>query len=221
MNVKNIKQRLNSIAYVRSLMVLLLSLGLVSCANQQNMPLKNGDKSVVLVLMQTSYGEMQIELYADKAPITVANFLRYVDQNAYDGGFFYRVVRQDNDKGNPKITVIQGGANKKFVPFEPIGFESTKQTGINHLDGTLSMARLGPNTATTDFFICVGAQPALDFGAKRHTDGLGFAAFGRVVKGMDVARQINQVKGSNATDDPYLAGQMLAKPVIIQSVKRL
>ena len=221
MKIKPLKKLINSVAYAKVLLVFLITLGLASCVNLQKNAAHLDNKSSIFVLMQTSYGAMKIELYADKAPVSVANFLRYIDAGAYADGTFYRVVRHDNDKGSPKITVIQGGADKDFTQFSPIKFESTQQTGIKHLDGTLSMARLGPDTTTSDFFICVGAQPALDFGAKRHSDGLGFAAFGRVVKGMDIARRINQSTEAQPTDDPYLAGQMLSNPVVIQSIKRL
>ena len=207
--------------YTRYLLVLWMIFGLSACANIGKESLNNTQSQSIFVLMQTSMGDMKIELYADAAPISVANFLQYVDKGAYTDGSFYRVVRRDNDKGNPKITVVQGAANEQFTEFAPIELESTQQTGIKHLDGTLSMARLGPNTATHEFFVCIGAQSGLDFAAKRHPDGLGFAAFGRVVEGMDVARRINQIRAAKATDDPYLAGQLLAQPVIIQSVKRL
>ena len=195
--------------------------GLASCASYNKTASKSHQKQSIFVLMQTSMGDMKIELYAGAAPISVANFLQYVDKGAYSDGSFYRVVRRDNDKGNPKITVVQGAANKVFTEFAPIELESTQQTGIKHLDGTLSIARLGPHTATHEFFICIGAQPGLDFAAKRHPDGLGFAAFGRVIEGMDVARRINQIREAKVTDDAYLAGQLLAHPVIIESIKRL
>lgn len=221
MHSENPNKLINSVSYGKRLLMCLMMFGLILCADQSKIPAKIDEKSSVFILMQTSFGAMHIELYVDRAPISVANFLRYVDAGAYANGSFYRVVRHDNDKGNPKIAVIQGRADTAFTEFAPIEFESTKQTGIRHLDGTLSMARLGPNTATTEFFICVGPQPALDFGAKRHTDGLGFAAFGRVIKGMDVARRINQSTDSQPTDDRYLAGQMLANPVVIESIVRL
>ena len=170
--------------------------------------------------METSLGEVEIALFHSQAPITVSNFLRYIDSGSYTNGNFYRVVRKDNDNGNPKITVIQGDVADTKQQFDPIAFESTKQTGILHLDGTLSMARLGPDTATSAFFICVGPQPALDFGGKRNPDLQGFAAFGRVTKGMEIVRKINQSRDAKATEDPYLAGQMLKHPVVILSMQR-
>lgn len=177
--------------------------------------------SPVKVIMSTSMGDIEIELYQQQAPVTVDNFLRYVDANVYNGGTFYRVVRADNDNGNPQITVIQGDVVKDGKQWPAIELETTKQTGVKHLDGTLSMARNGLVTATSSFFICVGSQPSLDFGGKRVGDGMGFAAFGRVVKGMDVVRRINEIKQAKAEEDPYLKGQMLAHPVVIRSAKRL
>lgn len=148
------------------------------------------------VLIRTSLGSMEVEIDTVKAPTTAQNFLRYVDQGAYRGGRFHRTVRHDNQpEDKVKIEVIQGGLDSLRVKdFPPIPLERTSQTGLSHQDGTISMARDGPDTATSDFFICVGNQPALDFGGKRNPDGQGFAAFGRVVRGMDVVRQIQTAR---------------------------
>jgi peptidyl-prolyl cis-trans isomerase A (cyclophilin A) len=148
------------------------------------------------VLIRTSLGSMEVEVDTVKAPSTAQNFLRYVDQGAYRGGRFHRTVRQDNQPENKvKIAVIQGGLDSLRVKdFPPIPLERTSQTGLSHQDGTISMARDGPDTATSDFFICIGNQPALDFGGKRNPDGQGFAAFGRVVRGMDVVRLIQTAR---------------------------
>ena len=153
-----------------------------------------------------------VELYPDKAPITVANFLRYVDADLYSNGSFFRVTNPGNEATRDvKIEVIQGGkGNGK--DFDPIEIETTEKTGILHKNGTLSMARSEPNTATNSFFICVNAQPALNFGGKRNTDGYGFAAFGKVIKGMDIVRKIQSGKSKN---------QRLIKPVIIKSIKKI
>lgn len=149
------------------------------------------------VVLQTDAGEIEVEVDAAKAPVTVANFLKYVNGGFYDGGVFHRSVRitPDNQPNSAvKIAVIQGGPSpaRAKEAFPPITLERTSQTGLLHKDGVISMARVGPDTATGDFFICVGDQPELDFGAKRNPDGQGFAAFGRVVRGMDVARRIHQ-----------------------------
>jgi peptidyl-prolyl cis-trans isomerase A (cyclophilin A) len=167
--------------------------------------------------IETSLGNIEIELYPQHAPLTVANFVRYIQAGAFTGGRFYRVVRLDNDNGSPKIEVVQGGANPDFIEFAPIALETTEQTGLKHLDGTLSMARGAPDTATSEFFICIGEQPALDKGALRNPDGQGFAAFGRVISGMDVVKAIHQIRDAQEVEDAYVKGQMLAEPVKIIS----
>lgn len=166
----------------------------------------------------TNVGDMNIELYTQQAPITVANFVRYIQAGAYEGGSFYRVVRLDNDNGSPKIDVIQGGANPDFTEFDPIVLEDTEQTGIHHTDGVLSMARGEPNSATQAFFICIGDQPALDKGALRNPDGQGFAAFGRVISGMEIVKLIHQNRDAIEVDDAYIQGQILSEPVTILKI---
>jgi len=149
-----------------------------------------------------------------RATASARNFLRYVDAGRYRGGAFHRTVTTspDNQPGKSvKIDVVQAGA-APGKDFPPVALERTRDTGLAHVDGTLSMARDGPDTATSDFFVCVGAQPALDFGGKRNPDGQGFAAFGRVVSGMDVIRRIH---GAPAK------GQSLAPPVRILEAARL
>ena len=177
------------------------------------------------VQINTSVGNITVELYADKAPVTVANFLRYVDDKRYDNGSFYRVVRMDNQATSPvKIEVIQGGVHddsSKIMP--PIAQETTNKTGILHLDGTISLARGKPESGASEFFICINPQPELDFGGKRNPDGQGFAAFGKVTKGMEIVRKIQQGEtgtpgATNAYSNPK---QLLLKPVVIKSVRRV
>ena len=136
--------------------------------------------AVVRVMLATSLGNIELELYPDKAPLTVANFLRLVDGGYLEGGSFYRSVSPENDHGSPVIAVIQGGIGDAPSPFAPIAHESTAATGLLHLNGSISMARAAVGTASSEFFICIGDQPALDFGAMRNPDGQGFAVFGRV-----------------------------------------
>lgn len=186
-----------------------------SLAVEQNLGLIATQKAVI----NTDLGRIEIALYGNDAPITVENFIRYIQAGAYSHGRFYRVVRLDNDNGSPQIEVIQGGANPEFKRFEAIPLETTKQTGIKHLDGMLSMARGAPNTATSEFFICVGAQPALDFEAQRNPDGQGFAAFGRVINGMQIVKKIHQIRKALVVDDDYVKGQVLAQPVVINDIK--
>lgn len=145
------------------------------------------------VLIQTALGDIEVELDAKRAPLTVKNFLRYVHEGYYSDGSFHRTVTPTNQPDNQvKIEVIQAAANpakqKEFSP--PITLERTRDTGLKHVDGTITMARDGPDTAQDEFVICLGDQPSLDFGGKRNPDGQGFAAFGQVVKGMEIARKI-------------------------------
>ena len=168
----------------------------------------------VRVLIKTELGDIEVELEAAKAPQTVANFLKYVDGRFYDGGVFHRTVTPKNQPDNKvKIEVVQAGINPKKMKdeFSPIKLERTKDTKLRHKDGTISMARDGPDTATSDFFICIGDQPELDFGGQRNPDGQGFAAFGRVTSGMDVVKKIQAAKAD---------GQTLTPAVKILSVRR-
>jgi peptidyl-prolyl cis-trans isomerase A (cyclophilin A) len=145
------------------------------------------------ILIRTEVGDIEVRVDPVRAPMTTANFLKYVKGGFYDGGRFHRTVKMDNQPNNKVlIEVIQGGINpeKRDGAFPPIELERTHVTGLAHRDGTISMARGGPDTATSDFFICIGDQPSLDFGGKRNPDGQGFAAFGRVVRGMEVVKKI-------------------------------
>ena len=174
----------------------------------------------VRVTMATSLGQIELELYPEKAPVTVENFLRLVDGGHLEGGTFYRVVSPKNDNGSPVISVIQGGIGDAESPFPPIAHETTAVTGMPHLDGSISMARAEVGTATTEIFICIGDQPALDFGATRNADGQGFAVFGQVVSGMDVVRAIHESPADAPTDDAYVQGQILEEPVVISEIRR-
>ena len=178
------------------------------------------DDATVRTIMSTDLGDIEIDVYVDKAPISAANFLQLVDGAHLDGGTFYRVVSYENDKGSPKIEVIQGGLNVEEGPFPPIEHETTEQTGILHTDGVISMARGDVGTASTEFFIVIGDQPALDYGEGRYQDEQGFAAYGKVVSGMDVVRAINESPADGPADSDYTKGQMLTEPVAIISVKR-
>ena len=173
------------------------------------------------VALRTSEGDIVIELYSDKAPITANNFLRHLDEGFYDGSSFYRTVTIENDNGTPKIEVIQGGIGDRIKPFSAIKHESTDITGLSHIDGTISMSRYEVDTATSDFFICIGDQKGLDFGGTRNSDGLGFSAFGRVISGMDIVRKINLLPSEKKTENIYVQGQMLNNPVVIYKAERL
>lgn len=185
---------------MKKLILLIIVIAFISCTKKNNPH----------ILITTGMGDIEAELFVDKAPLTANNFLKYVDSSRYNNGLacFYRIVRLDNQPDKPiKIEVIQGGFGKdsliEIYQFSPIKHETTKETGILHTDGVLSMARMEPGTASSEFFICVGDEPELDFGGKRNPDGQGFAAFGKVVKGMDVVRKIQKLKDRDQyLDDP-------------------
>ena len=184
--------------------VLLLTFLMVSYARE----------TIIPISMETELGPIQLELYPDRAPITVSNFLRYVDENRYEDFHFYRVVHMENQPDNDvKIEVIQGGLGFDKHPMElpTIVHETTDKTGIRHLNGTLSMARLEPGTASSEIFICINDQPELDYSGKRNPVGQGFAAFGKVISGMDVIRKIQLLPETK---------QMLDKVVKVNSIQR-
>ena len=167
-----------------------------------------------LVSIETRYGNIIVELYKNKAPISVNNFLKYVDKGLYKNSSFYRTVKMNNQPHNRyKIEVIQGGLGDdttKMLP--PIKHESTKETGILHKNGVISYARNAPGSETSEFFICIGDQPELNYGGKRNPDSQGFAAFGKVIKGMNIVREI-QLQPSS--------GQMLKPRVKIFNIVRV
>lgn len=173
------------------------------------------------VVLETVLGDIIVEVYPDRAPASAGSFLAFVDAGLYESATFYRTVRRDNDRGEPVIEVIQGGLTGDDEPLPPVPHESTKDTGLRHTDGALSLARAEPGTASgAAFFICIGDQPALDFGGTRNADGLGFAAIGRVVEGMDVVRAIHAQPADAPTDFAYFEGQLLTEPVRILGARR-
>lgn len=197
---------------LHSLHRLLAGLALLACGTASS--LSDEPTKAVRVRIETDAGAIVVELDAAKAPATAANFLRYVDGSFYDGGGFHRTVKPDNQPDNRvKIEVIQAGINRGQVgkEFAPIKLERTRDTKLAHKDGTISMARDGPDSATADFFICIGDQPELDFGGKRNPDGQGFAAFGKVIQGMDVVKKIQAAPAR---------GQLLNPPIKISKVRR-
>jgi peptidyl-prolyl cis-trans isomerase A (cyclophilin A) len=175
------------------------------------------------VRVQTELGDIVLELDAKRAPNTTANFLKYVDAGHYDGGTFHRTVKMDNQPESPvKIEVIQAGvaADKAKQGFPAIALERTSVTGILHKDGVVSMARGTPDSATSGWFITINDQSSLDFGGARNPDGQGFAAFGRVVSGMDVVRKI-QAAPSSTNMSTNAEAQRLTPPIKIVKVSRL
>ena len=177
------------------------------------------------VQLDTPVGAIVLEIDTEAAPITGAHFLALVDDGVFDAGAsFYRVVTLENQPTSPvKIEVIQGGLGSAREPVVPmVAHEDTRQTGLRHTDGALSMARLAPGSASSEFFICVGDQPELDHGGRRNPDGQGFAAFGRVVEGMAVVRAIQGQRTRPAPEGAEdFDGQQLLRPVTISSLRRL
>jgi peptidyl-prolyl cis-trans isomerase A (cyclophilin A) len=171
------------------------------------------------VAIQTDHGAFVLELADDKAPITAGNFLRYVDTGRYDGSTLYRASRAG---GTASTGLIEGGLQNdpaKLLP--PITHESTAQTGLRHIDGTISMARDAVGTATADYFICVGPSSYLDANPSQPGDNAGYAAFGQVVDGMDVVRAILMLPTGGVARNPVMQGQILDPPVSVASMKRL
>jgi peptidyl-prolyl cis-trans isomerase A (cyclophilin A) len=158
-----------------------------------------------VVTIETELGSIEVEIYKDKAPLSASNFLKHVDEGVYKNAYFYRTVRLNNQPDNKiKIEVIQGGTGDDADKYPPIQHETTKETGILHKDGTMSYARNEPGSATTEFFICIGDQPELDYGGKRNPDRQGFAAFGKVIKGMDIVRRIHEAKADGQSLKPAI-----------------
>jgi peptidyl-prolyl cis-trans isomerase A (cyclophilin A) len=188
--------------HVRGLaLFLLISVICLRCAD------KAPSTTNPLVVIETNYGDIYVELYPKQAPITVAAFLKYVDSGYYKNSSFYRVLTEENQSSESfKSELIQGGIwetkNKLVANLPGIPHENTSKTGILHKNGIISLARTDTGTASTEFFICIGDQHGLDSGGKRNPDGQGFAAFGKVLKGMDVVRKIHQQPEYQENLDP-------------------
>ena len=167
--------------------------------------------SLPRVQMETSAGRIVIEVETEKAPITAANFLKYVDERRFDGTSFYRAMQ-----AGPGAGLVQGGTNndpERTLP--PIAHEPTTVTGLSHVDGAVSMARYDPGTATGDFFVSVGPTPSYDAGRPFSIDDHGFAVFGRVVYGMEVVRAILTAPTSPTEGEGFMRGQMLEPKITI------
>ena len=189
---------------------------LAASASAQTAPAAPG---AVRVALDTADGPILVEVYPDKAPITAGNFLRYVDEKRFDGATFYRASKVPNA---PEYGLVQGGVqNDPKRVLRPIAHEPTTKTGLSHVNGAISMGRTDPGTATSDFFICVGDMTYMDADPKQPGDNLGFAAFGKVVEGMDTARKILAEPTSQTAGVGVMKGEMLAKPVKIISARRV
>ncbi len=187
-----------------------------AAASTAETPAAAAAPATVDVILHTALGDIRVALETQRAPLTAANFLRYVDQKRFDNITFYRGVKVGDDG---MYGLVQGGlkGNPKLV-LKPVAHEPTTVTGLSHLDGTLSMARRDPGTATADFFIVVGDLTTLD----ATPDGAdpGYAAFGRVTMGMDIVHQMLELPRSQGAGDGSMKGQMLAEPVKVLSVRR-
>jgi peptidyl-prolyl cis-trans isomerase A (cyclophilin A) len=192
---------------------------LLTLALIQGQPTEPAPK-LVAVMIQTELGALEVEVDVAHAPLTAANFLGYVDKKFYDGGVINRSVRPDNTtRRDVEIQVIQFQSDtaRKHELGPAIPLERTNVTGIKHEDGVLSMARSGPDTATSSFFITIGKQPDLDFGGRRNADGQGFGAFGRVASGMDIVKKIQASR--TGTGGAY-GTETLEPPIRIISATR-
>ena len=169
------------------------------------------------VAIETNHGVILVELEAKRAPITSANFLRYVDAKKYDGGAFFRAVRTP---GAPKAGTIVGEPNPRSHPYPPIVHESTTTTGLRHRTGTLSLGRFAPGSATATFFICTSVEPSFDAHPGAKGDNLGFAAFGQVVQGMAAVQRILASPTNGKSPFPDQKGQWLDPSVPIVSMQR-
>jgi peptidyl-prolyl cis-trans isomerase A (cyclophilin A) len=193
----------------------LLGLPVIAALGAGSVPAVAG--TTVRTRVETALGAFVIEVDPVVAPLTVANYLAYVDGHHLDGGSVYRIVTLANQAPETryKIEVIQWGMNRKDDQpdvFPPIAHETTRDTGLRHLDGTVSMARNVPGSASAEFFICIGDQPELDFGGRRNPDGQGFAAFGRVVDGQAVVHALFKQAGPQ---------QFLPQPIPVRAVTRI
>ena len=198
----------NYLAYMRmkwhtTLIVMMLVSGLYA------QPVERKEK----IIIKTELGDIHAKIDLKRAPVTSSNFLRYIDAGLFDSACFYRVVRTDNQPdNNVLIEVIQGGQyEEEERGFSSIAHETTALTGIRHRNGTISMARAEPGSATSEFFICIGNQSELDYGGRRNPDLQGFAAFGKVTRGMKVVKRIHSIN---------TPGQYLDKPVVILEIIR-
>ncbi|MBU1012810.1 MAG: peptidylprolyl isomerase [Bacteroidetes bacterium] len=170
-------------------------------------------QKTISCVIKTEFGDIFIELYPEQAPVTVSNFMRYVDNDLYRNTKFFRVCTPENEaERDIKIQVIQVDEISAEKMFDPIPIETTQQTKLLHKNGTLSMARAEPNSAQCSFSIIINDQPELDFNGKRNPDGQGFAAFGQVTKGMDIVLKIQTQANVN---------QILVKPILIYNIQRM
>jgi peptidyl-prolyl cis-trans isomerase A (cyclophilin A) len=169
-----------------------------------------------IVVLETRAGLIEITVFPEKAPVSAGDFLRYVDEKLYDNQGFYRTVHAQNDPRNMGMSLIQGGRLDKEIVYGPIAHELTTETGISNADGAVAIARLAPGTGSAAyFFINIGNNDFLDTGGTRNPDGHGYATFGRVTKGLEVARDIQNMETVPDEGETVTPGQTLKTPVTI------
>ncbi|NNC38505.1 MAG: peptidylprolyl isomerase [Acidimicrobiales bacterium] len=180
-----------------------------------------GDARLTQVVLETELGDIEVEVYNERAPISSADFLYYVDNGLYDGEGFYRAVRPEIDPRGLGMQIIQGGLLGLESVTASIDHETTQMTGLSHVDGAVSIARDEPGTGSAAyFFISIGDNSSLDFGGARNPDGQGYAVFGQVTKGMDVVRAIQQRETEGPSGNEVTQGQFLTEPVNIIKAER-
>lgn len=173
------------------------------------------------VVLETDLGKIEIEVYPEKAPLSSADFLYYVDEGLYNGEGFYRVVRPETDPLKLGMEIIQGGRLDGETVTPGIEHETTEMTGLTNGPGSVSIARDEPGSGSAAyFFINISNNDFLDYGGKRNPDGQGYAAFGKVVKGMDVVRAIQAQEATGASENPVTEGQYLTAPAKIKTATR-
>lgn len=174
--------------------------------------------AVVKVRFRTGLGDIVIALEKERAPITTAYILKHVDQKRFEGSNFYRAYKITPDG---RLALVQGGVMDPKKQLPPVPHEPTSKTGLSHVDGAVSLARLAPGTATANFFIILGDLPSLDANPQASGDNQGYAVFGRVVEGMDVVRKILEAPIAPTKGTGAMKGQMIATPVPILSAVRV
>jgi len=173
------------------------------------------------VVLETELGAIQIELYPNKAPLSVADFLHYVDEGLYDGQGFYRSVRPNNDPRQMGMSLIQGGRLDTTPMTPPIEHETTALSGLSNIQGSIAIARNEPGTGSAAyFFINIGDNDFLDYGGTRNSDGQGYAVFGQVTRGIEVVRAI-QMRETGPSDIEGFDRQQIVNPVIITKAYRI
>ncbi len=199
-----------------------------SCS--QMLPTRNTLDDTILVTLETGRGEVEVALYPNRAPLSVAKFLSHVDAGDYDGASFYRATKIE---GRSRIGVVQGGLAAdamsgpsegvvdRYGDYGSVAHETTTQTGISNERGTLAYARFEPGTAGTEFFFNIDDNPGLDSGYTQHgRDGFGYATFGRVVRGQQVLDEIRQLPAEGKSSIEWIQGQLLTEPVVIRRAYR-